>query len=64
MKDHILEMIDNKPVGLFDYKNDIFLEKNLLDKNPDLQLQMEDKLKAIIQSYNGRLVDNNMVIKK
>jgi phosphoglycerol transferase MdoB-like AlkP superfamily enzyme len=64
MKDHILEMIDNKSVGLFDYKNDIFLEKNLLDKNPDLQLQMEEKLKAIIQSYNGRLVDNNMVIRK
>jgi hypothetical protein len=40
------------------------LEKNLLDKNPDLQLQMEEKLKAIIQSYNGRLVDNNMVIRK
>jgi phosphoglycerol transferase MdoB-like AlkP superfamily enzyme len=64
MKDHILEMIDNKPIGLFNYKDDIFLEKNLLDKDPKLQSQMEDKLKAIIQSYNGRLIDNNMVIKK
>ena len=64
MKDHILEMIDNKPIGLFNYKDDIFLEKNLLGQEPDLQSQMEDKLKAIIQSYNGRLIDNNMVIKK
>ena len=56
MKDHILEMIDNKPVGLFNYKNDRFLEKNLLGKNPELQLQMEEKLKAIIQTYNSRLL--------
>ncbi len=63
MKDHILEMIDNKPIGLFNYKDDIFLEKSLLGKNPELQLQMEDKMKAIIQSYNGRLIDNNMVVR-
>ncbi len=63
MKDHILEMIDNKSIGLFNYKNDRFLEKNLLGKEPDLQLMMEDKLKAIIQTYNSRLIDNNMVVK-
>ena len=64
MKDHILEMIDNKSVGLFNYKDDIYLEKSLLGKNPELQMQMEDKLKAIIQTYNSRLIDNNMVIRK
>ena len=64
MKDHLLEMIDNKSIGLFNYKDDIFLEKSLIGKNPELQLQMEDKLKAIIQSYNGRLIDNNMVVRK
>ena len=64
MKDHILEMIDNKSVGLFDYKNDIFLEKSLIGKNPELQLQMEEKLKAIIHTYNSRLIDNNMIVRK
>jgi len=63
MKDHILEMIDNKPMGLYNYKNDLFLEKNLLGKEPELEKQMEDKLKAIIQTYNSRLIDNNMVVK-
>ncbi len=63
MKDHILEMIENEPVGLFNYKNDRLLENNLLGKNPDLQEQMEEKLKAIIQTYNSRLIDNNMVVK-
>jgi phosphoglycerol transferase MdoB-like AlkP superfamily enzyme len=64
MKDHILEMIDNKPIALFNFKSDRFLEKNLLNKSPELQLQMEEKLKAIIQSYNSRLIDNNMVVRK
>ncbi len=63
MKDHILEMIDNKPVGLFNYKADRILEKNLLGTNPVLQAAMENKLKAIIQSYNTRLIDNNMTVK-
>jgi len=64
MKDHIMEMIDNKAIGLFNYKTDLYLEKNLFgNTNPELQLQMEDKLKAIIQTYNGRLIDNNMVVK-
>ncbi|MGA2406585.1 MAG: LTA synthase family protein [Bacteroidales bacterium] len=64
MKDHILEMIDNKPVGLFDYKNDLFLENSLIGKEPELEKQMEEKLKAIIQTYNSRLIDNNMVVRK
>ena len=63
MKNYILEMMDNKSVGLFNYKDDIFLEKSLLDKNPELKAQMEDKLKAIIQTYNSRLIDNNMVVR-
>ncbi len=64
MKDHILEMIDNKPVGLYNFKNDFFLEKNLIGKEPELEKQMEEKLKAIIQTYNSRLIDNNMVVRK
>ena len=63
MKDHILEMIETKTVGVFNYKNDVYLEHNLLDKDPELQHEMEHKLKAIIQSYNSRLLDNNMVVK-
>lgn len=63
MKDHIMEMIETKPVGLFNYKSDRLLEVNLIGKYPELQLQMEEKLKAVIQTYNGRLLDNNMIVK-
>jgi arylsulfatase A-like enzyme len=64
MKDHILEMIDNKPVGLYNYKEDLFLENSLIGKEPELEKQMEEKLKAIIQTYNSRLIDNNLTVKK
>lgn len=64
MADHLLEMIENKPVGLYNYKTDRFLENNMLAKEPGLVIRMEEKLKAIIQSYNSRLIDNNMIVKK
>jgi hypothetical protein len=64
MKDHILDVLDNKPVGLYNYKNDRYFQSNLMDKEPELQKQMEGKLKAIIQTYNSRLIDNNMVVRK
>jgi phosphoglycerol transferase MdoB-like AlkP superfamily enzyme len=64
MKDHILEMEDMKTLGLYNYKTDLFLENNLAGKMPELQKEMEDRLKAIIQTYNERLVDNNMVVRK
>ena len=64
MKDHILEMIDNKPVGLYNFKNDKYLENNVLSTEQTLAQELEEKLKAIMQSYNNRLIDNDMVVRK
>lgn len=64
MEDHLLEMADNQVVGLYNFKNDRFLENNLKGKNDILQKELEEKLKAIIQTYNNRLIDNNMVVEK
>jgi phosphoglycerol transferase MdoB-like AlkP superfamily enzyme len=63
MKDHILEMIDKKPAGLYNFKLDRFLQNDLKEKEPELVTPMEEKLKAVIQSYNSRLIDNDMVVK-
>ncbi len=60
MKDHLLEMIDTKPVALYNYRNDKLLESNLLGKEPDIQPDMENLLKAVIQSYNERMLDNRL----
>ena len=63
MKDHLLEMIDNKPVGLYNYRKDKYLEANLIERDTALCIEMEKKLKAIIQSYNSRLINNDLVIR-
>lgn len=62
MMDHLLEMIDNKPVGLYNFKEDRFIERNLIGLDTTVTEAMERKLKAIIQTYNSRLIDNDMVL--
>lgn len=64
MRDHILIMIDYKPVGLYNFRTDKFLENNLMEDEPELLAVLETKLKAVIQTYNSRLIDNNMIIRK
>ncbi|HOP59255.1 MAG TPA: sulfatase-like hydrolase/transferase [Bacteroidales bacterium] len=64
MKDHILEMVDNEAIGLYNYKKDLLLQNNLLSDETELAKELEEKLKAIIQTYNTRLVDNDMVVRK
>jgi hypothetical protein len=35
-----------------------------MESEPDIARQMEEKLKAVIQSYNSRLIDNDLVVRK
>jgi phosphoglycerol transferase MdoB-like AlkP superfamily enzyme len=63
MRDHLLEMMDNKPLGLYNFKTDKYIESNLINKEPELVNIMTEKMKAVIQSYNSRLIDNDMVVR-
>jgi arylsulfatase A-like enzyme len=63
MRDHILEMMDNKAMDLYNYRSDKYLESNLISKEPDLVNLMTEKMKAVIQSYNSRLIDNDMIVR-
>jgi len=63
MEDHILEVMDNKSLAIFNLKKDRFLTNNLIGKVPELQAKMEQKLKAVMQTYNERLIDNKLTVK-
>jgi phosphoglycerol transferase MdoB-like AlkP superfamily enzyme len=63
MRAHILEMMDNQPLGLYNFRNDKYLEMNLIGEEPELVNIMTGKMKAVIQSYNSRLIDNDMVVR-
>lgn len=63
LRDHILEMIDNKPVALYNYKTDRYQGNNLIGKEPELQKLMEDRLRAVMQTYNERMLDNKLTVR-
>jgi len=58
---YLLKFDGKKTTGLYDFKNDELLRTNLANTLPDTVRSMSRYLKALIQVYNGRMVDNNLV---
>ncbi len=60
---YILEFDGTKSLGLYDFRNDRLLQTNLIPQLPDTARAMEEHLKAFIQQYNNRMVDDNLTLK-
>jgi phosphoglycerol transferase MdoB-like AlkP superfamily enzyme len=58
--DYLLQFDGSKSVALYDFKTDLFLKNNLVSTQPNAVRNMETKLKAFIQQYNNRMVDDNL----
>jgi phosphoglycerol transferase MdoB-like AlkP superfamily enzyme len=58
--DFLLEFDGVKSVGLYNFKSGNINPKNLVDDMPAEVKTMELKVKAIIQQYNNRLIDNQL----
>lgn len=56
----VLQYNGNSVLGLYDYKKDSMLVKNLSAEYPDITLNMEDRLKAIIQLHNSVMIHNKL----
>lgn len=59
---HLLNFNGEKAVALYNFKSDKFLKTNLVTENPGLTGAMELKLKAVIQAYNNRMVENRLSV--
>ncbi len=59
-RDYLLKFDGQKAIGLYDFKRDSVLSTNLLQQYPDTVKIMERKIKAIIQQYNNRMVENRL----
>lgn len=57
---YILQLVEDKVVGLYHLRADRLMEHNLLGQEPAVQKALEDRLKAYIQQYNARLIDNKL----
>jgi len=50
--------------GFYHLKSDVLLSKNLSGQFPDIEKRMEQKIKAIIQQYHNRMLDNRLTAEK
>lgn len=62
--DYYLAFDGNKSLGLYNWKTDPLLEKNLIAKEIVLKNKMEKFIKAYIQSFNQRVVKNQLVVSR
>lgn len=62
--DYLLVNDGTKSIALFNLKTDRNTSKNLIDQLPEVKAEMEQKLKAFIQQYNNRMINNQLTYKK
>lgn len=58
--DHVLQFDGDKASDLYNYKNDSLLKNDLIKKEKEIAQQMENSIKAIIQTYQQSLINNTM----
>ena len=59
---YILQFDGQKTVGLYNYKKDNLLKNNLVGKLPAIQSPMETQVKAFVQQYVNRMLDDRLTI--
>jgi hypothetical protein len=60
--DYLMQFDGRRALSLYNYKTDRMLQENVVKQFPDVVQGMEKKMRAIIQQYNNRMVDNKLVI--
>lgn len=58
--EYLLRFDGKQTVSLHNYRTDLLLKEDLKEKLPGVVSEMEKKLKAFIQQYNNRMVDDNL----
>ncbi len=60
--DHLLQFDGTKSIALYRFKTDLRLRNNLLKEESEVAKELELKIKAMIQQYNNRMVDDNLTM--
>jgi phosphoglycerol transferase MdoB-like AlkP superfamily enzyme len=61
-KDFLLVFDGNQTLGLYNFKTDKMVDQNLMSSHPEIVQAMELKIKAIIQQYNNRLIEDKLTV--
>ncbi|MBS1487310.1 MAG: sulfatase-like hydrolase/transferase [Bacteroidetes bacterium] len=59
---YLFQFDGKNPKALYAFKKDKYLKNNLMGELPDTTRSMENYLKAFIQQYNNRMVDNALTV--
>ncbi len=60
--DWLLFFDGEKSKSLYNYRTDRLMKDNLINKDPELVARLERNLKAFIQQYNNRLLNNQLTV--
>jgi hypothetical protein len=60
--DYLLQFDGINTVGLYNIKADKLMSTNVLTGFPEVAASMEQKLKALIQQYNNRMIADQLAI--
>ncbi|GAA3731623.1 LTA synthase family protein [Flavobacterium ginsengisoli] len=58
--DYYLAFANNRTIGLYNWKKDTLLKHNLIETNKPKANELERFLKGYIQSFNNRVIDNQL----
>jgi arylsulfatase A-like enzyme len=61
--EYILQFDGGKSVGLYNFTSDKLLKQNLVNELPAVVEKMEQKIKAIVQQYNNRMIEDRLTVK-
>lgn len=62
--DYLIQFDGTKTVALYNFKADKMLTHDLKNEQPQVKSRMEQKIKAIVQQYNNRLVEDRFTVRK
>ncbi|MDE0772494.1 MAG: sulfatase-like hydrolase/transferase [Salibacteraceae bacterium] len=57
---YVLQFSSEKTIGLYNIKNDKAFKNDLTALEPEITARLERKLKAVIQQYNNRVINNQL----
>lgn len=63
-KDYMMSYDGLKATSFYDLKKDRLMKQDLLKQHPAVLDTMESKMKAFIQQYNNRMIENKLTYKK
>ncbi|WP_192822362.1 LTA synthase family protein [Rufibacter sp. LB8] len=58
--EYFLQFDGTNTLGLYNYQKDKLLKENLKDQLPEVRVALENKVKAFIQQYNNRMLENKL----